>query len=239
MPPAKKDNPQSIRVDVAPSDHVTALAYPAAPDRRTGVTLILAHGAGADQASGFMVRFATALAARGIDTVTFNFLYTEQGRRLPDRNDRLESCWRAVIAAVHAVPRVGKGRAVSGRLVIGGKSMGGRIASQIAASGEAGIAGLVFLGYPLHPPGRPDKLRSEHLGRIRTPMLFVQGSRDAFGTPDELRAALAGAKAGGDIFAVEGGDHSFNVPKRGAMPQEQVYEAVLDEIVRWLQAKIR
>jgi predicted alpha/beta-hydrolase family hydrolase len=237
MPPVKTVKTRSIRVDASPSEHVTALWYPAAPGG--SVTLILGHGAGADQTSGFMVHFATALAARGIDTVTFDFLYTEQGRRLPDRNDKLESCWRAVIAAVNKAPQAGKGRAAAGRLVIGGKSMGGRIASQIAAAGEEGVAGLVFLGYPLHPPGRPDKLRSEHLGRIRAPMLFVQGSRDAFGTPDELRAALAGARTHGDLFVVEGGDHSFKVPKRGAPPQDEVYESILDEIVRWLREKVR
>ncbi len=220
-----------MRIAVPPSDHVTALAYRAAPGRRIGVSLILAHGAGADQASSFMVRVATSLAARGVDAVTFNFLYTEQGRRPPDKNDKLERCWRAVIAAV-------RGEATAGTLVIGGKSMGGRIASQVAAAGEDGVAGLVFLGYPLHPPGRPDKLRSAHLGRIRAPMLFVQGSRDAFGTPDELRAALADAKANADVFVVDGGDHSFKVPKRGVMPQDQVYDAVCDEIVRWLTMRI-
>ncbi len=254
MPPAKTDRPEHIlaeglRVAVPPSDLVTAIAYRAPPGRRLGVTLILAHGAGADQTSVFMVYFATELAARGVDTVTFNFIYTEQGRGAPDRNDKLESCWRAVITAVrngtHAGEEAGR------KLVIGGKSMGGRIASQVAASqiaasevaalqaaaaGEDGIAGLVFLGYPLHPPGRPDKLRSEHLGRIRAPMLFVQGSRDTFGTPDELRAALADVKAAGDICVVDGGDHSFKVPKRAGVPQEQVYDHVLDEIVRWLRA---
>jgi predicted alpha/beta-hydrolase family hydrolase len=243
MPPVKSDKVQAIRVEVPPQEHVTARVYRAAPDHGIGVTFILAHGAGADQSSGFMVHFATELAARGVDTVTFNFLYTEQGRRLPDRNDRLESCWRAVIAAVgggHLPVHAGKGGNKAGRrkLVIGGKSMGGRIASQVAAAGEGAIAGLVFLGYPLHPPGRPDKLRSEHLGRIRAPMLFVQGSRDSFGTPDELRAALADATAAADFFVVEGGDHSFKVPKRGAMPQDQVYDAVFDEIARWLREKV-
>jgi uncharacterized protein len=248
MPSAKADNPEIIRMAVPPSDHVTAIAYRAAPGRRLGVTLILAHGAGADQSSGFMVRFATSLAARGVDTVTFNFLYTEQGRRAPDRNDKLESCWRAVIAGVRAAnspahAAKGKGNAAGSKLVIGGKSMGGRIASQIAASqiaaiGEDGVAGLVFLGYPLHPPGHPDKLRSEHLGRIRAPMLFVQGSRDAFGTPEELSTALADVKAAADVYVVDGGDHSFKVPKRGGVPQEQVYDAVLDEIARWLRAKV-
>jgi uncharacterized protein len=130
---------------------------------------------------------------------------------------------------------VGSERGGRRKLVIGGKSMGGRIASQIAATGPGDIAGLVFLGYPLHPPGRPDKLRSEHLGRIRAPMLFVQGSRDTFGTPDELRAALACAKTAADLCAVDGGDHSLKVPKRSAMTQDQVYDFVLDEIVRWLR----
>jgi predicted alpha/beta-hydrolase family hydrolase len=230
MPAAKTSEPESFPVAVSPSDYVTALRYRAASRGSGTPVLILAHGAGADQRSGFMVHVATALAERGVDTVTFNFLYTEQGRRVPDKNDKLESCWRAVVAAVVSDSRR--------KLVIGGKSMGGRIASQIAAAGEAGIAGLVFLGYPLHPPGRPEKLRSEHLGRIRAPMLFVQGSRDAFGTPDELRAALTDAKADGDFFVVDGGDHSFKVPKRGGMPQDQVYDAVLDEIVRWLRVKI-
>src|SRR5262249_33772460 len=110
--------------------------------------------------------------------------------------------------------------------------------SRSTAAGGDDVAGLVFLGYPLHPPGRPDQLRSEHLGRIRAPMLFVQGSRDAFGTPDELRLALTGVKAAADLYVVDRGDHSCKVPKRGAMPQDQVYDAVLDEIVRWIRAKV-
>jgi predicted alpha/beta-hydrolase family hydrolase len=236
MSRAVAEKPEQIRLEVSPSEHVTALAYRAAPRARDDVTLILAHGAGANQASSFMVRFATSLAARGIDTITFNFVYTEQRTRLPDRNDKLEHCYRTVIEAV----RGGKFHAHAGRrkLVIGGKSMGGRIASQVAAAGQEGIAGLVFLGYPLHPPGRPDKLRSKHLPNIRAPMLFVQGSRDAFGTPEELRAVLGGLEVAADLCMVEDGDHSFKVPKRSAMSQDQVYEFVLDEIVLWLRAKV-
>jgi uncharacterized protein len=228
--------PEQIRFDVSPSEHVTALAYRAAPRGRAGPILILAHGAGANQTSSFMVRCATSLAARGIDIVTFNFVYMEQRRRLPDRNDKLEHCYHTVIEAV----RGGKFHDHAGgrKLVIGGKSMGGRIASQVAAAGQEGIAGLVFLGYPLHPPGRPDKLRSKHLPDIRAPMLFVQGSRDAFGMPEELRAILGGLRVAADICVVEDGDHSFKVPKRSAVPQDQVYEFVLDEIVRWLRAKV-
>jgi uncharacterized protein len=234
MPLANAQMPEQIRVDVSSSEHVTALAYRAAPHERAGPILILAHGAGANQTSPFMVHFATSLAARGIDTVTFNFVYTEQGRRLPDRNDKLESCYRAVIEAVLS----GKfyGDASRRKLVIGGKSMGGRIASQVASSGQDGTAGLVFLGYPLHPPGRPDKLRSKHLADIRSPMLFVQGSRDAFGTPDELRPIISELKAAADLCVVEGGDHSFKVSKRSGRTQDHVYEFMLDQILRWLRS---
>jgi uncharacterized protein len=236
MPHIAPEKSEHLRLPVSPSGHVTALAYRAAPHGRTDPILILAHGAGANQTSSFMFRFATSLAARGIDTVTFNFVYTEQRRRVPDRNDKLEHCYRAVIEAV----RSGNLHNDAGRrkLAIGGKSMGGRIASQVAAAGQEGIAGLVFLGYPLHPPGHPDKLRSKHLPNIRAPMLFVQGSRDAFGTPEELRAVLGRLEVAADLCVVEDGDHSFKVPKRSAVPQEQVYEFVLDEIVRWMREKI-
>src|SRR5438105_5306546 len=125
--------PDRFRVEVAPSQHVTATDYPAATANRAGLTLILGHGAGADQTSGFMVAFANALAERGINSVTFNFLYSEHGRRIPDPNARLESCWRAVIATVRS--RI----AFDDKLAIGGKSMGGRIASQVAAGGAGDL----------------------------------------------------------------------------------------------------
>jgi len=228
-----RELPEQFRLDITPSEHVTVLAYRAAPRDHAGVILILAHGAGANQTSSFMVRSATALAARGIDTVTFNFVYSQEGRRVPDRNDKLESCYRKVIDAV----RGGKFHPDADRckLVVGGKSMGGRIASQVAAAGYDDIAGLVFLGYPLHPPGRPDKLRSKHLPDIRAPMLFVQGSRDAFGTPDELKPIMGELKTATHLCVVEHGDHSFKVPKRSAISQDQVYSLVLGEIVGWLR----
>jgi uncharacterized protein len=226
--------PEPIRVEVAPSQEVTAIVYPATSDR-AGISLILAHGAGANQASAFMVRFASALAARGIDTVTFNFLYSEMRRRVPDKNDRLEACWRTMIEA-HQAGVLGK-PLVGNKLAIGGKSMGGRIASQVAASPSVDVAGLVLLGYPLHPPGQPDKLRTRHLPAIRAPMLIVQGSRDAFGTPEELRPVLERLTAPADLYVIEGGDHSFKVAKKAVPSQEQVYESVLDEIARWLREK--
>jgi uncharacterized protein len=221
--------PDRFHVEVAPSQHVTAMNYPAATGNRAGVTLILGHGAGADQTSGFMVAFANALAERGIDSVTFNFLYSEHGRRIPDPNARLESCWRAVIDTVRS--RI----AFDDKLAIGGKSMGGRIASQVAAGESRGLAGLVFLGYPLHPPGRPDRLRAAHLGDVKAPMLCVQGTRDPFGTPAELQPIIGRLQPAADLFVVEGGDHSFKVPRSAGVKQSDVHRAIQDRIENWLR----
>ena len=221
--------PDKMRIEVAPNQDVTAIVYPAGKPDLAGVTVILGHGAGADQSSNFMTRFATGLAAQGINAVTFNFLYTEQGRRVPDANKALEACFRAVIEAVRD-KKIG-----CGTLVIGGKSLGGRIASQVAPASAPDVEGLVFLGYPLHPPGSADLLRAKHLPDITVPMLFVQGSPDAFGSPDELRAINKELKAPADLYVVEGGDHSFKVLKRAGVTQEDAYKAVLDRIELWLR----
>jgi len=222
--------PEHISIEVASDQKVTAIIYAAAKARRAGIGLILGPGAGAPQTSGFMVTFASELAARGIDVVTFNFLYMEQRRRVPDPNAKLEGCYRAVIEAV--------ARRKLGKLAIGGKSMGGRIASQVAALGAAEVAGLVLLGYPLHPPGRPEELRVKHLPAIETPMLFVQGSRDAFGTPEELRPFMQKLKVPAELHVVEGGDHSFKVLKRAGLSQADVYKSVQDRIDQWLRTFI-
>lgn len=207
---------------------MTALLYPASKAKRAGVTVLLGHGAGANQLSGFMRLFAGGMAARGFDAMTFNFLYTEQKRNFPDPKARLESCYRAVIDAALSLRKLKQNR-----LVIGGKSMGGRIASQVAATNPDGIAGLVFLGYPLHPPGRPDKLRAEHLPEIKAPMLFVQGARDAFGTAEEIGATIKKLRLPATLYPIEGGDHSFKVPKSMGVPQQQVYDSVMDKIGEW------
>lgn len=225
---------EKLTIKINDNASVTALIYPASKKARLSITLLLGHGAGADQRSLFMVAFAEGLAARGIDVVTFNFLYTEQGRRAPDRNDKLEACYRASIAAVRSHRKL-----KFNRLAIGGKSLGGRIASQVTAAGVDDLTALVFLGYPLHPPGKPDQLRIEHLPRIKAPMLFVQGLRDPFGTPDELRPIINRMKLDATIYPVEGGDHSFTVAKSWTVSQEQVYEAAQEKIARWLKETIK
>jgi uncharacterized protein len=226
--------PSGARIEIPSAGHVSAVVYAAAPETRAGVALLLAHGAGGNQMSLFMVDYAKRLAERGVDVATFNFVYSELRKKLPDRTDKLEACWRAVIAAARSGAL--SADIARGKIAIGGKSMGGRIASHIAASDPAGIIGVVALGYPLHPPGKPEQLRTKHLPAIAVPMLIVQGERDAFGTPDELRPVLRTMQAKTELYVVEGGDHSFKVPKSAGVPQAQVHARVLDEIARWLRA---
>ena len=219
---------KELKIRINDRENVTALLYPASKRKRAGVTVLLGHGAGANQLSGFMRMVAGGMAARGFDAMTFNFLYAEQKRSFPDPKARLESCYRAVIDAA-----LSQRKLKQNRLVIGGKSMGGRIASQVAAINPDGIAGLIFLGYPLHPPGRPDKLRAEHLPEIKAPMLFCQGARDAFGNSEEIRGIIKELHLAATLYVVEGGDHSFKVPKSAGVPQQQIYEMVMDKVAEW------
>jgi uncharacterized protein len=221
--------PEKITVNVGDAGSVTALIYFADKRARKGITLILGHGAGANQFSSFMRQVAAGLATRGLDVMTFNFLYSERGRGAPDQKAKLELCYAAVIEAARGHKKL-KGN----RLAIGGKSMGGRIASQVAAVGASGLTGLVFLGYPLHPPGRPDKMRDAHLPDVPAPMLFMQGSRDSFGSPDELRSVFKRLSLAATLYEIETGDHSFKVLKSAPLSQEQVFEGVMDKIVSWL-----
>lgn len=238
---------EKLKVRVNDRDSVTALLYAPPKRGRKRITLILGHGAGANQLHPFMQVFANGLAARGLDVLTFNFVYMDQGRHVPDPKAKLEACYSAVVETAQKHSKL-KGN----KIVIGGKSMGGRIASQVAAAMQTGtstatsaaaIAGLVFLGYPLHPPGNPEKLRDAHLDQIKSPMLFLQGSRDAFGTGDEIRDLIKRLKLPATLHAVGGGDHSLKVPKSSGLTQEQVYESAMDRIMdttaSWMDSEPR
>lgn len=222
---------QRFTFDVATHGKTTALVYRASEPMRA--TLVLGHGAGASQTHPFMVDMAERIAQRGVDVVTFNFLYTEHGRKMPDRTDLLEACWHAAMASVRA-----RGGLPTERMFCGGKSMGGRIISNIAA-GPAGegltLSGLVFLGYPLHPIGKPKVRRDEHLPRIPFPMLFVQGSRDDLGTAAEIRA-LVRKLPKARLHVVDGGDHSLALLKReGEARQEAALDAAADAIAAFVK----
>ena len=197
---------------------------------RAAAGLVLAHGAGAGQKSRFMVEAAQAFAARGITTATFDFPYMQKGRSAPDKAPVLEAAWRDAIAAARSDTSFARLR-----LFIGGKSMGGRIASHVAAQGVDDLAGLVFLGYPLHPPGRPEQRRDQHLTGIREPMLFVQGSRDEFGTSAEIAALLPGLNPQARLFEVPDGDHSFKVRvKTAGRSQEAVLTGIFDAVAAFI-----
>lgn len=226
-------SPRQLAVHLEAGAVVTALAYEA-PDPRLHATLVLAHGAGADQLSPFMTSFARALSALGLDTVTFNFLYTERGRRVPDRRPVLEASYRTVVGTVQ-----NEIESATRCLFIGGKSMGGRIATYLATDSTLALAGVVLLGYPLHPPGKPDDRRDGHLPDVRLPILFVQGSNDSFGTPAEFEPVLAALSRRATLHVVEGGDHSFKVARAGRPGQEEVYVDVQRAIARWADGVIR
>lgn len=224
----------SFTFDVATHGATTALVYRASEP--IGSTLILAHGAGSSQTHPFIVDMASRIARRGIDVVTFNFLYTERGRKMPDRSNLLEACWHAAIASVRA-----RGGLPTERLFCGGKSMGGRIASNIAvsAAGEGlTLSGLVFLGYPLHPAKKPKVRRDEHLPRVPFPMLFVQGSRDELGDAAEIRKVIR-RLPGSSLHVVQGGDHSLALLQRdgGAAAQEEALERAAEAIAAFIRKK--
>jgi uncharacterized protein len=174
--------------------------------------LVLAHGAGSGMRSPFMAGFAEELGRLGVATLRFEFPYMQAGRRAPDRPQVLLDAWGEAFA--EGVERAGGRPAFAG-----GKSMGGRIASMAVAEGMA-AAGLVFLGYPLHPPGRPEKIRDAHLDAVPVPMLFMQGSRDSFARPDLLAGVIARLRPRAEYVEITGGDHSFRVaggPRDGAV----------------------
>ena len=207
-------------------DYPTTATYYAS-EEPSDAALLLAHGAGAGQHHRFMVGIAEAIAARGVDVVTFDFPYVHARRKVPDRAPVLEAAFEHVLAWTRE-RAAARGRT---RVFIGGKSMGGRMATHLGARSVPGINGIVVLGYPLRPPGKTGHERAAHLPSIKVPLLIMQGTRDSFGSPDDLRGALAGTTATPSIVPVEGGDHSFAV--RGRQSADVLSE-VAGAIVDWL-----
>ena len=201
----------------------------ALPSDTRDTAVILAHGAGNDMDSPFMCTAHEGLAARGYPSVKFNFPYKERGGKAPDPAPVLEKCWSHVIDAVRADKEIG-----ARRIVIGGKSMGGRMASHVAAQG-ADVAGLVFLGYPLHPPGKTDQLRVAHLSKITVPMLFFAGTSDSLCNLDLLQAAIAELQAPVGLHVVDGGDHTIKVLKSLKRKDAEVLDEILDVTADWLK----
>jgi predicted alpha/beta-hydrolase family hydrolase len=223
---------QKLRIDVEGGGQVSgSISLPEgkreSAQRATGI--ILAHGAGGRMDHPVLVQFARDLAAAGHPVLRFNFLYAENGRKAPDRPPLLAAAWEAAHRAFSACAdcRVDS-------IVAAGKSMGGRIASELVAAGRLPVKGLVFLGYPLHPAGRIERLRDAHLYRIQVPMLFFAGTRDPLCNLDLLKEVLARVEATCTLEVVEGGDHSFNLPRSAALSPAEIHERLASRTASWL-----
>jgi predicted alpha/beta-hydrolase family hydrolase len=194
-----------------------------------GTVVVLGHGAGGNRRNPMLLALAEALAASGRAALLYNFPYSEAGSRRPDPPAVLEATTRA--AAAVALDTSG-----AKRIVHGGRSMGGRIASQVVAAGER-ADGLAFLAYPLHAPGQFEKRREAHLPRIEAPMLFVQGTRDSFAREDLLDALIERLGSRAELHRVQEADHSFGVLKRSGRTSREVQDEVTAVLLRWLEAR--
>jgi predicted alpha/beta-hydrolase family hydrolase len=186
------------------------------------IAVILAHGAGQGIDSPFMKFFHEALPHRGLLSVQFNFEYMDKGKKIPDAQPKMQALFRQIVSEVAEAHTPGK-------IIIGGKSMGGRVASYIAGDTPQ-VSGLVFLGYPLHPPGKQDQMRDAHLYDTKLPMLFLSGTRDTFAERPLLEKVVSRLGDRATLIWTEGGDHSLKVGRKGA----NTLETAADTIVNWV-----
>lgn len=211
---------------IATGDASVSALLLAPPDARA--CYVLAHGAGAGMTHPFMGAVAQGLADRGMATLRYQFPYMERGSRRPDTPRIAHATVRAACAeAAQRLPGM--------PLFAGGKSFGGRMTSQAqAASPLPGVRGLVFLGFPLHPAGKPSDERVAHLAEVDVPMLFLQGSRDELASLDLLRPMIQQLGARATLHVFDDADHSFHVPARSGRRDAQVLDEVLDTLAAWI-----
>ena len=224
-------NNEAVVIPVGSHVHVSGvLTVREGPSRERGV--ILAHGANNDMNHPLLAFFAEGLADCGCVVLRFNFLYREKGKQSIDSQEVLDLTWQSAyhFLASHPVyhPK---------EIVGAGKSLGGRIASQSVAAGTLPVERLIFLGYPLHAPGKTDKLRDRHLYVIKIPMLFFAGTKDPFADLGQLQPVLSRLSAPWELVTIEGGDHSFHVPRAVVVGQQEIYESMLRKICDWLATK--
>jgi uncharacterized protein len=199
---------------------------------RAEACLVLAHGAGAGMAHPFMAAAAAELAERGVATLRYQFPYMERGSKRPDSPKVAQATVRAAVDEAHRLfARL--------PLFAGGKSFGGRMTSQAqAALPLPGVLGLAFLGFPLHPAGKPSLERARHLFEVRTPMLFLQGTRDALAEPELLAKVVMDLGDRATLRTIDGADHSFHVPARSGRTDRQVRTEVFDTLTDWIRSRI-
>jgi predicted alpha/beta-hydrolase family hydrolase len=199
-----------------------------ADSRRTAV--IMAHGAANDMNEPLLCHLAAGLSKAGFVAMRFNFPYRSEGRKGPDSQRVLESAWMEAVGWMRS-----QAQFPVDRLVAGGKSMGARVAAQLAGAGRLVVDGLTFWGYPLHPPGRKSQLRDAHLDQIQKPMLFVTGTRDTFCDLPLLEGVVMRLGDRATLEVVEGGDHSFRLTKDSDVRQQAVYDQILASTISWLK----
>ena len=221
-------DPRTLKIQLEDGPEVTGLLQaPAKPS----ACLALAHGAGAGMTHPFLAAVAAGLAERGVATLRYQFPYMERGSKRPDPPKLAQAAVRAaVIAAQRLVPNA--------PLLAGGKSFGGRMTSQAQAESPLpGVRGLVFLGFPLHPPGRPSDERGKHLFDVQIPMLFLQGTRDDFASLSLLQPLIERLGPRATLELIDDADHSFRVPARAGRSQEEVFRTMLDHLAAWMGSK--
>jgi uncharacterized protein len=210
-------------------DETSAVFEPATSGEQ-GVTFVSAHGAGGNMNDRGILQTANTLRSRGLGVVRFNFLYKEKKSGRPDPMPRLKECIIAVVARVREEIEPKK-------LIIGGRSMGGRAASMLAADGFE-CDGLLLLAYPLHPPGKPDQLRDAHLPAIKVPVLCFNGTRDPFCTPELMKEVLKRVKTDWKMHWIEGADHSFHVLKSSGRTDAEVLAEIGNATEVWVTRRI-
>lgn len=219
---------QRISIQIGGTERTSGvLTLPKGETKKTGV--IVAHGAGNDMETPLLKAFSEGLAGAGYPTLRFNFPYSERGRKAPDKYETLAETWRAAANFFH--------ERLSLQLdswVAAGKSMGGRVASQMVADGLLAPDRLIFLGYPLHRAGDKENLRDAHLYHIAKPMLFFAGTRDSLCDLEKLRSVLNRIASPRSLRVIEGGDHSFHVPKSAGMTERETYDRIVVETLQWL-----
>jgi predicted alpha/beta-hydrolase family hydrolase len=217
-----------VTIEVEGSQSVSGLLQ---VPNRASAGYVLAHGAGAGMTHPFMAAVADGLYARGVATLRYQFPYMEHGSKRPDRPPLAHATIRAAVAAaIRLTPKL--------PLFAGGKSFGARMTSQAQADTPLpNVRGLAFLGFPLHPAGKPSDERAPHLANVRIPMLFLQGSRDTLAEPELLTRVIQRLSANVTLHMVEHADHSFHVPVRSGTTDQAVLNALLDVLVAWM-AKI-
>ena len=227
MTTSARPRPVTITIDDARS--VSGLLQ---VPKNAHICYVLAHGAGAGMSHPFIAAIANGLVARGMATLRYQFPYMEQGAKRPDVPKLAQATVRAAVAeAATLVPELG--------LVAGGKSFGGRMTSLAqAASPLPGVRGLVFLGFPLHPPGRPSDERAKHLFEVKIPMLFLQGNRDALADTKLMQALIKRLGTRATLKLFQDADHSFHVPVRAGRQDSEVRAEMLDTLVGWIETAI-